>query len=180
VDAQPSYLPPKVEQGYGAILAALLWPRRSARPVGCTKKRYGRGGILWRVKGHERDVLEYLIAMDHDDHGDPSNGLESLERWLKANAERWRESNHINFGEFNELPEEDRQALLKILAVGAGIGLGALGLYLGKRAADGIAQTDLPETLRRLENIPVEILERIRAGWSGSARRGQRIIIPDE
>lgn len=115
-----------------------------------------------------------------DPQPDPQSGLDALERWLKANAERWRESNHINLGELTELPEEDRQALLKILAWGAGIGLGALGLYLGKRAADGIAQSDLPETLRHLESLPVEILERIRAGWSGNARRGQRIIIPDE
>lgn len=115
-----------------------------------------------------------------DPQPDPRQGLESLERWLKANAERWRENPHINLGELNDLPEADRQALLKILAWGAGIGLGALGLYLGKRAADGIAQTDLPETLRRLENLPIEILERLRAGWGGHARRGQRIIIPDE
>ncbi len=118
--------------------------------------------------------------MDHNNHADPSTGLEALERWLRANAERWRENSHINLGEITELPEEDRQALLKILAWGAGIGLGVLGLYLGKRAADGIAQTDLPETLRRMEGIPQEILERIRSGWSGTARRGQRIIIPDE
>ncbi len=119
--------------------------------------------------------------MDHDDHFNAQHGIESFERWLKANAERWRESGgHINLGELSELPEEDRQALLKMLAWGAGIGLGALGLYLGKRAADGIAQSDLPEALRRLESLPAEIVERIRAGWNGTARRGQRVIIPDE
>jgi len=115
----------------------------------------------------------------HDFSGHP--GLSEFERQLQTGVERLRSGQaHFDLGDMSELPEEQRKLLLRLLALGAGLGLGALGLYLGKRAVDGIEQTDLPEVLRELENLPKEIVERIRAGWSGTGRRGQRIIIPDE
>lgn len=115
----------------------------------------------------------------HDFSGHP--GLSDFERQLQTGVEQLRSGQaHFDLGDMSELPDEQRKLLLRVLAVGAGLGLGALGLYLGKRAVDGIEQTDLPEVLRELENLPREIVERIRAGWSGTGRRGQRIIIPDE
>jgi len=131
-----------------------------------------------------RSVL-YTTSMDHDNHFDDRfkdhERLSAFERQLKDFAERIRENRgRFDVGELNDLPEEDRKFLLRLLAIGAGLGVGALGLYLGKRAAEGVAQTDLADVLRHIEGLPAEIVERIRAGWNGMARREQRIIIPDE
>jgi hypothetical protein len=119
--------------------------------------------------------------MSHRNDFSGHAGLSEFERQLQAGVDRLRSGQtRFDLGEFGELPEEQRKLLLRLLALGAGLGIGALGLYLGKRAVDGIEQTDLPDVLKELENLPREILERIRSGWSGTARRGQRIIIPDE
>lgn len=119
--------------------------------------------------------------MSQEDHFKQHERLSTFERQLKDIAQRIRDNRgHFDVGEVNNLPEEERKLLLRLLAIGAGLGVGALGLYLGKRAAEGVAQTDLPDTLRHLENLPTEIVERIRAGWNGLSRREQRIIIPDE
>lgn len=121
--------------------------------------------------------------MDHDEHFDGQQGLSAFERQLKSDAERLRQE----FGQIDltELTEEQRKLLLRLLALGAGVGVSALGLYLGKRAADGIAQSDLPRALEQLENLPREIVERIRAGWNGNgwgnpSGRGRRIVIPED
>ncbi len=119
--------------------------------------------------------------MSHRNDFSGHPGLSEFERQLQTGVERLRSGQgHFDLGDLSELPEEQRKLLLRLLALGAGLGIGALGLYLGKRVVDGIEQTDLPDVLRELENLPREIVERIRAGWSGTGRRGQRIIIPDE
>jgi hypothetical protein len=119
--------------------------------------------------------------MRHQDYFSDPERLAAFERRVKDFAERLRQyEGRLDLSELGDLPDEERKFLLGLLAVGAGIGLGAIGLYLGKRVADGVARTDLPQALRQMETLPAEIAARIRAGWSGMARREQRIIIPDE
>src|SRR5690242_9748557 len=103
--------------------------------------------------------LEYSKGMNHDEHFNGQHGLSAFERQLKADAERLRDE----WGQFDlaDLNEDQRKALLRLLALGAGVGVGVFGLYLGKRAADGIAQSDLPRALEQLERLPREIAERI-------------------
>ncbi|HEX6819783.1 MAG TPA: hypothetical protein VF120_15505 [Ktedonobacterales bacterium] len=117
--------------------------------------------------------------MSSDEHFNGHQGLAAFERQLKADTERLREE--IAQIDLSDLSDEQRKLLLRLLALGAGLGAGALGLYLGKRAADGIAQSDLPRALEQLETLPREIVERIRAGWSGATTsRGRRIVIPED
>lgn len=117
--------------------------------------------------------------MGTNDRFNEHEGLAAFERQLKADAERLRDE--IGQLDVADLSDEQRKLLLRLLALGAGVGAGALGLYLGKRAVDGIAQSDLPRALEQLETLPREIVERIRAGWNGSAiSRARRIIIPED
>jgi len=109
---------------------------------------------------------------------DEHEGLAAFERQLQADAQRLREE--IGQLDLTNLSDEQRKLLLRLLAVGAGLGAGALGLYLGKRAADGISQSDLPRALEQLETLPREIVERIRAGWTGTTTRSRRIVIPED
>jgi hypothetical protein len=119
--------------------------------------------------------------MSADNHFDEHEALAAFERRLKEYAERLRAGGgQLNLGEMGDLPEEERKLLLRLLAIGAGLGAGAVGLYFGKRIADGVARSGLPDALQHIEALPAEIVERIRAGWTGQSRRPQRIIIPEE
>lgn len=127
----------------------------------------------------KRHVLGYSNGMSSDEHFNGQQGLSAFERQLKADTERLREE--ISQFDLSDLSDEQRKLLLRLFALGAGLGAGALGLYLGKRAADGIAQSDLARTLEQLETLPREIVERIRAGWNGTTTsRGRRIVIPED
>lgn len=123
-------------------------------------------------------ILEYSNGMSHDDHFNSQQALSAFERQLKADADRLREE--MAQFDLTNLSDDQRKLLLRLLALGAGVGAGALGLYLGKRAADGIAQSDLPRALEQLETLPREIAERIRAGWNGTTSRARRIVIPED
>lgn len=100
----------------------------------------------------------------------PPANFEAFAEQMKRQLQQLKEGGEFDFGRLEDLPDEEKAILAKLVLGGVGIGVA---LYFGKKTLDGIATTDL-SALGDLAKLPAEVFSRVRNGAQSAGKTIRR------